>query len=93
MKTINLNDAKIGDILISKHGSILEYIGLNSPPYNYYPHKVRFLLKDGKINEGEIGEGSRNDDGTVMKKNRRHEDEDIIAIIDKNNFSTIIKNI
>lgn len=86
---VNLNNAKQGDILLTKHGSILEYVGLKGEQY-YYPHEIKYLYKDGKINEGELGYGTRNDDGTVFKQNRRPEDEDIVAVISREDLLTIL---
>ena len=84
----DLKKCKQGDILISKHGSILEYVGL-SKTQNHYPHEIKYLYKDGKINNGKLGNGTRNDDGTVFKRNRKPEDEDIISVISRNDLLTV----
>lgn len=92
---IDLNKCKKGDILISKHGAILEYISPTDQdkPENYFDHKVKYLIVDGKYSDYKHGEGTRTNDGFVFKKNRLESDHDIISIIPKNEFFKIlIKN-
>lgn len=84
----DLKKCKQGDILISKHGSILEYVGIRTQ--NHYPHEIKYLYKGGKINNGELGNGTRNDDGTVFKTNKKPEDEDIISVISRNDLLTVL---
>ena len=88
-KMVNLKNCKQGDILITKHGSILEYAGL-SKTQDYYPHEIKYLIKDEKVNNGELGYGTRNDDGTVFKQNRKPEDEDIVSVISREDLLTIL---
>ena len=92
MKTINLNNCKYGDILISKNGAILKYLE-PLPEEHYYDHEVKYLYVDGKINEdgASIGNGTRNNDGTVFKNSRLDTDHDIVAIIPLKIFKRLIK--
>jgi len=66
--SFDMNQCKIGDLIVSRHGMILVYEGeigvLN------YPHRVRY--PDG-------GKGSRCHDGFVYLSNRLDTDHDIIA--------------
>jgi len=71
--TINLNDCKHGDILVSKHGMRLTY---DKPTEHgsYYDHVV--LYPNGAI-------GTRTNDGHVYRNPIRRipEDHDIVEII------------
>jgi hypothetical protein len=69
---IDLRNAKPGDKLISKHGTVLYYVSYN--PDTYWPHKVRYA-------DATKGEGTRADDGSVFYNNRMDSDEDIVEII------------
>lgn len=91
MKTVDLSICKKGDILISKHGAILRYLEPLNPEKDYYDHIVEYIFLDGKINEGGIGLGTRNNDGTVFKKNRLPEDHDIVQIIPLETFKKLLK--
>jgi len=68
---INLNNAKSGQKLLSKHGMVLTYLGKNNDLI--YPHLVEY--PDG-------GTGSRTDDGFVYKNARLPGDHDIVEILD-----------
>ena len=80
---IDLNTCKKGDILISRHGATLEYIG-KTPigVYTYLDHVVRYIKdKDGK-SFGENEYGTRTNDGFVYAMKRIPEiDHDIVEII------------
>ena len=78
MNTINLNNCKKGDILISKHGAILKYLE-PLPEEHYYDHSVEYVYLEGGLNKGNLG--TRTDDGFVFKNKRLDTDHDIIAII------------
>jgi hypothetical protein len=85
MEKIDLNKCKAGDILISSHGAILEYV---SPTpwkhYTYLDHVVKYI-KDEKGNlYGEENYGTRTNDGFTYAKKRIPEvDHDIVKIIRK----------
>jgi hypothetical protein len=72
-QTIDLRNCKKGDILISKHGTKLRYLKA-LPENSYYSHEVEYLVKG-------LGNGTRNHDGSVFRKNKRPEDEDIVKIL------------
>lgn len=93
METINLNNCKKGDILISKQGAILRYVKPLNSEVDYYDHEVRYLYVDGKINTGRlgVGNGTRNSDGTVFKHNRLDSDHDIITVIPSEILKKLIK--
>jgi hypothetical protein len=88
---IDLSKCKKGDILISRNGAILEYMRTtkDDSAENYYDHRVKYLIVDGEINHGNLGEGTRTNDGFVFRKNRQPEDNDIIAIIPREVFNKI----
>jgi len=88
MNTINLNNCKKGDILISKHGAILSYVKPLDSELKYYDHEVKYLYVDGHTS---LGNGTRNSDGTVFKHNRLETDHDIVAIIPSEIFKKLIK--
>ena len=77
---VDLRNCKKGDILISKHGAILRYLEPTEEG-NYYDHKIEYLFFEGEINHGQLGNGTRTDDGYVFKHNRLETDHDIISII------------
>lgn len=81
---IDLITCEKGDILISSHGAILEYIG-PTQPNEYMDHKVRYIQdKDGK-SFGDECYGTRTHDGLVFRYNRFPEtDHDIVEIIKQN---------
>jgi hypothetical protein len=68
--TINLNDCKPGQKLLSKHGRIFTYVGRVDD--RRYPHEVRY--PSGVY-------GTRTDDGLVYARNHMEADEDIVTII------------
>jgi hypothetical protein len=70
---VDLRTCKEGDVLISKHGERLTYVG-PLPENNYYDHEVRYA--NGSY-------GSRNNDGSTYRKNSLPEDHDIVEIIHK----------
>lgn len=80
MKVINLKGCKKGDILISRHGAILRYVKPLKEE-DYYDHEVEYVYLDGNLNKGSLGNGTRNDDGSVFKKNKMPLDHDIVEII------------
>lgn len=90
MNTINLNNCKKGDILISKHGAILSYVKPLNSELEYYDHEVKYLYVDEHTSLG-VGNGTRNNDGTVFKHNRLETDHDIVAIIPSEIFKKLIK--
>lgn len=85
---VDLRNCKKGDILISKHGAILEYLA-PLPEEHYYDHSVKYLWLDGVLNEGQLGNGTRNDDGSVFKSKRLDTDHDIVAVIPAKIFKKI----
>lgn len=66
---LSLSVCKPGDKLLTKHGTILTYVGRNQ---GFYPHEIRYP-------NGESG--TRCDDGFVFYRNRLEADEDVIAIL------------
>lgn len=71
---IDLRNCKKGDRLLTKHGTILEYVEpLDSDRY-YYSHRIQY--PNGSF-------GTRVDSGHVMKNESRRleSDEDIIEIL------------
>ncbi len=82
---IDLNTCEEGDILISSHGTKLEYV-CKTPwkHYTYLDHVVRYVEnKDGK-SFGKENYGTRTNDGFVFQKNRIPEtDHNIVKIIKK----------
>jgi len=69
---VDLRDCKPGDILITRSGKTVEYVGPTEKG-NYYDHVVKY-------NDGH-SYGSRTHDGYVFRKNRRDDDEDIIHVL------------
>ena len=88
MKTINLNNCKKGDILISKHGAILKYLE-PLPEEHYYDHSVEYVYLEEEFTQGKLGNGTRTNDGFVFKHNRLETDHDIVAIIPSEFFNKI----
>ncbi len=72
---IDLRECKKGDKLLTKHGTILEYVESLDPEIHYYSHRIKY--PDGSF-------GTRVDSGHVMKNESRRleSDEDIIEILD-----------
>ena len=81
---IDLRDCERGDILISKHGAILVYMGLTKPT-DYLDHWVEYIWTPPRASENPqtLGSGSRTHDGYVFKKNRLPEDHDIVSVVKK----------
>ena len=71
---IDLNNCKPGDKLLTKHGTLLEYVCKLNPEVDYYDHRIKY--PNGSF-------GTRVNSGHVMKNvNKRLEtDEDIIKIL------------
>jgi hypothetical protein len=88
MKKVDLNICKKGDILISKHGAILKYLE-PLPEEHYYDHRIEYLCLDGVLNEGQLGSGTRNNDGTVFKNKHLDTDHDIVSIIPLETFKKL----
>lgn len=85
---INLNNAKPGDKLLTRHGAIAVYIQKRDDiRTKLWPHEIMFL--DGTIeHNGEVHNlkgtfGSRTDDGYVMfnEGSRLPADHDIVEIL------------
>lgn len=71
--SVDLRQCKPGDKLLTKHGTIMEYVGPNDPWFHtQYPHLVKYP-------NGELG--SRTDDGFVFLFDQRPEDQDIVEIL------------
>ena len=70
---VDLRNCKKGDILISKHGTRLTYVGL-SPSWYGFEHEVEYL-------EPPKGRGTRTHNGQVFRNCREEVDEDIVEII------------
>lgn len=71
----DMNQCKPGDKLISKHGWIFEYLGINEKRAPYR-HRVKYPEP--------YGEGSRLDDGSVYKYNKMETDHDIVGFVEIN---------
>ena len=78
---IDMNVCSPGDILISRHGAILEYLK-KSDNINLkkWPHQVMFLYYPEEESTL-LGPGSRTDEGYVFKNKRLPEDHEIVSII------------
>jgi len=70
---VDLRTCKLGDILISKHGARLVYIG-PCDPTDYMDHNVAY-------EDPMLGNGTRTHDGFVFRKRRLETDHDIVRII------------
>ena len=74
---VDLRTCEKGDILISVHGAVLEYVR----PCNekeYLDHRVKYIEVDGEKPKNSFG--TRTHDGFVFKKNRMDSDHDIVEI-------------
>ena len=80
---VDLRKCVKGDILISKHGAILRYLG-PTDELHYYDHIVEYIFVDGEINTGQLGNGTRLHDGYTFRKNRLETDHDIVSVIPLN---------
>ena len=85
---IDLSLCEQGDILISSHGHILEYV-CKTPwkHYRYLDHVVRYVKdNNGKLYPDE-NYGTRTNDGFVFRYKRMPQtDNDIVKIIKKNDY-------
>ncbi len=72
---VDLRTCENGDILVSKHGLILTYVGPLEDGH-YFDHQVRY-----KSELGNPHYGSRTHEGYVFRNNRLPEDHDIVKII------------
>lgn len=71
--SVDLRQCKPGDKLLTKQGTIMEYVGPNKTYFRKeYPHRVKY--PNGAF-------GSRTDDGITFRFDRRPEDEDIVEIL------------
>ena len=71
--TVDLRTCKLGDKLLTKHGTILEYFWPNDSPHpTEYPHLIKY--PNGAF-------GTRTDNGQIFLQIRRPEDEDIVEIL------------
>ena len=70
---VDLRTCKPGDKLLTKHGTILFYVG-PLPKNNYYDHQIRYSNGGG---------GTRIHDGHVFRNasKRLESDEDIVEIL------------
>ena len=82
---IDLNTCKKGDILISRHGATLEYVGKTPiKGLTYLDHVVRYVKDKNGKKYPNYDFGTRTNDGFVFAKNRVPEiDHDIVEIIYK----------
>jgi hypothetical protein len=68
--TVDLRNCKPGDKLLTKHGMVLTYVGVqNCGPF---PHEIEY--PNG-------GHGSRTDEGFTFRNMRRETDQDVIAVL------------
>ena len=72
---VDLRDCKPGDILVTRSGKTVEYVG---PSDGYYDHEIKYKKNSY---------GTRTHDGYVFRKNRRDDDEDIIKVLGENKKS------
>lgn len=70
---VDLRTCDKGDLLVSKHGLMLRYVG-PLPEENYFDHEVEYIDID-------CGNGTRTHEGYVFRKKRLPEDQDIVKII------------
>lgn len=91
MEKVNLRNCKKGDILISKHGAILEYVE-QLPEDNYFDVRVKYLFINGETNNGKLGEGTRTFEGETFRKKKLETDHDIVAVIDRKVLLKLLKN-
>lgn len=72
---IDLRNCEQGDLLVLKDGSLAQYV--EHMEGEYYPHLISYC------SDGKRGGGTRNDDGSVFKNNKRPDDYDIVLIFPK----------
>jgi len=75
---VDLRDCKPGDILVTRSGKTVEYVGPTEKGH-YYDHIVKYN-EQGTYGPS-IAHGSRTHDGYVFRNNRRDDDEDIIHVL------------
>ena len=82
---IDLRKCEKGDILVLKDGSLAEYVEYKEG--EYFPHIIKYLDKN-------VGKGSRNDDGSVFKNNKRDDDLDVVLVFKEGvNKKELLKNL
>lgn len=69
--SVDLRKCKPGDKLQTRHGTVMEYVELETSNRSY-PHIVKY--PNG-------ARGTRTDDGFVFRVNRHPDDEDIVEIM------------
>jgi hypothetical protein len=81
---IDLRECSRGDLLISRHGAILVYMG-PTKPNDYMDHTVEYIHipYGARLQPQTMGSGTRTHDGYVFKKNRLEEDHDVVKIVKK----------
>jgi len=89
--SVDLRNCKVGDILISQHGSIFRYVKPLDAEIHYYDHQIECLYFEGIINTGQIGKGTRIHDGHSFRKNRLESDHNIVQIIPLEDWKKIKK--
>jgi hypothetical protein len=85
---IDLSKCEKGDILISSHGAVLEYVS-RTPwgHYTYLDHVVRYIKDVNGNPYTDDNYGTRTNDGFVFKKVRIPEtDHDIVQIIKREDY-------
>lgn len=78
---IDLSKAKVGDILIGRHGGIYEVISTDSG-LSEYPLKLRVIFIDGQIRNDDYLEASRTLEGWTFTILYTDADDDIVEWID-----------
>lgn len=86
---INLDKCKPGDILIGRHGAVMEYIKKDIID-NPYPHIVQFISIPGE-DVGKDCFGTRATNGYAFLNHKLPTDQDVVAIIRLPKTSTVKK--
>lgn len=68
---INLVNCQEGDLLVLKEGSLAKYV--KHRPEEYFPHDIEYYDKNKSM-------GSRCDDGSTYKNNRKEFDLDVVLV-------------
>lgn len=68
---VNLKNCQKGDLLVLKDGSLAQYVEYR--PEQYFPHYIQYY---NKYKSG----GTRCDDGSVYKNNRKEFDFDVVLM-------------
>lgn len=81
---IDLRECSRGDILISRHGAILVYMGPTKET-DYMDHVVEYIHipYGARLHPQTMGAGTRTHDGYVFRKNRLEEDHDVVKVLKK----------